>query len=716
MAINNLANLLANKELYPFKKRPSDLKYYLSPDEYNTLLTTIKSLINDYNEKIEGIGPSSSISIIKTIDTTEPSETTVFSSAATIAKINEKVIIATPVKGVDYKDGKDGKTPVKGVDYNDGITPVKGIDYKDGKDGKTPVKGVDYDDGITPVKGVHYNDGITPVKGVDYKDGKDGKTPIKGVDYNDGITPAFRYQGNWVQYSYDSISWINLFEVLVPSGSVITPPSENPARNNFITTYNATAGKNLVKDPTFRRKANWNIESEVYHRREDGQFITPAHQNIDKKKISQVLNLEVGTTYYYSVDIKTTDVIEEEGKVGGVIIHFTDTSFVLGSVKVLGTQNFTNYSGTFVANSPTSIFSMEGVNIHTSSTVGYGEVRFRNPAVSKTPITDLIFYSQAEVLIEAKIKYPLNADWGLPELTPNRTYTPSGPAFYGEQSNFVVDGLQFKDVPEDAIYLWNCHNVIIRNCDFTNVIAGKAIQLLECTNITIIYNNFHNIHRAVNAQQCGEGIKVDYNHVNKIAALMPDHANIIQFNGVVGRNCSISHNSIDNGIGILTPCDDQINLFASSGTPDSWIQVVGNWIRGGGYERSGAGIIGGDNDGQYQLIKDNILYEASSGGIGAGGGSNLSFINNTLYSKRRDTSRAAGVFWQWDIARDGLSTNITIENNSNNWRNENGQLSNGDFGEETRAIVPNWATTAMLIDTDINETILPPNIFVRFPV
>lgn len=37
--------------------------------------------------------------------------------------------------------GKDGYTPVKGVDYFDGI------DGKDGKDGYTPIKGIDYFDG-----------------------------------------------------------------------------------------------------------------------------------------------------------------------------------------------------------------------------------------------------------------------------------------------------------------------------------------------------------------------------------------------------------------------------------------------------------------------------------------------------------------------------------------------------------------------------------------
>lgn len=59
------------------------------------------------------------------------------------AKIDERLAVLkdgyTPIKGVDYFDGKPGlagKTPVKGVDYFDGLpgySPVKGIDYFDGK-------------------------------------------------------------------------------------------------------------------------------------------------------------------------------------------------------------------------------------------------------------------------------------------------------------------------------------------------------------------------------------------------------------------------------------------------------------------------------------------------------------------------------------------------------------------------------------------------------
>lgn len=74
----------------------------------------------------------------------------------------------TPVKNIDYFDGKDGYTPQKNVDYFDGRDGRDGIDGKDGADGYTPVKNKDYFDGKD---------------GSDGKDGKDGYTPVRGKDY-----------------------------------------------------------------------------------------------------------------------------------------------------------------------------------------------------------------------------------------------------------------------------------------------------------------------------------------------------------------------------------------------------------------------------------------------------------------------------------------------------------------------------------------------------
>lgn len=68
--------------------------------------------------------------------------------------------------GINGKDGANGK---------DGYTPVKGVDYFDGKDGKNGTNGVNGKDGING------KDGYTPVKGIDYFTETDKAEIVAGV-------------------------------------------------------------------------------------------------------------------------------------------------------------------------------------------------------------------------------------------------------------------------------------------------------------------------------------------------------------------------------------------------------------------------------------------------------------------------------------------------------------------------------------------------------
>lgn len=81
-------------------------------------------------------------------------------------------------KGDPGENGKDGYTPVKGVDYFDG---KNGIDGKDGQNGK---------DGYTPIKGKDYFDGKDGSDGVDGKDGAPGAPGESGVYVGSGTPPA----------------------------------------------------------------------------------------------------------------------------------------------------------------------------------------------------------------------------------------------------------------------------------------------------------------------------------------------------------------------------------------------------------------------------------------------------------------------------------------------------------------------------------------------
>lgn len=72
----------------------------------------------------------------------------------------------------------------RGLPGKDGYTPIKGIDYFDGKDGK------DGKDGYTPIKGIDYFDGYTPVKSVDYMTEEDINEIKEGLELDVEIEAA----------------------------------------------------------------------------------------------------------------------------------------------------------------------------------------------------------------------------------------------------------------------------------------------------------------------------------------------------------------------------------------------------------------------------------------------------------------------------------------------------------------------------------------------
>jgi hypothetical protein len=193
----------------------------------------------------------------------------------------------TPVKGVDYFDGKDGYTPKKGVDYFDGHTPVRGVDYYTENDKQeilddavpAATRGVMHIGGAEPTnpntkiwiktnvstgdttllvrtengdfKEVPYfvagdveGDYITQedlqsaidtalaqakASGeFDGDDGKDGHTPIKGTDYFTEVDKA-----EMVQDVLDSVDIPEVDEITIDAA--LSLDSENPVQNKVIT-------------------------------------------------------------------------------------------------------------------------------------------------------------------------------------------------------------------------------------------------------------------------------------------------------------------------------------------------------------------------------------------------------------------------------------------------------------------------------------------------
>lgn len=496
-------------------------------------------------------------------------------------------------------------------------------------------------------------------------------------------------------------------------------------RVQFISANNVGLGRNLIKDPAFRDGSKWNIESYNYNYRSNGAFYMSIHRYLDKRNGSQTLNLIEGARYYFKVEIATEDVIEQDGLIGGVGISFSNTDYNPASIRILGTTPFTEYSGSFIANSPTVVFSMTANNTHTSS--AYGLARFRNPIVSTDPdFTGSIYGSESEVLNEAKKRYPLNADYGLPEKLPERTYTPSSSLIYENINGLVIEGkILGHDLHSDrAITLWNCKNVTIKNCKFLDIHTGVAIYADTCENVVVEHCHFENIHRGfIAASTTYGGMIFRNNHVKNLLGSIYGgfvFSQAVQYNGVKGPNNAIINNSIDNILG-ESECEDVINMFNSFGTESSPLQITGNWIRGGGPknvlsgDHTGGGITLGDWGGEYQYVENNILVNSGSSGIGIGGGDFITIINNKIYGSLRPYGNASIVLYNWTPTETGETTSLTVRDNLCNWRNKDIYMKVMDAEHSLWPLLPNLETTAAIVDTDLDERILPPNIFVRFP-
>lgn len=115
----NINSLLANKEAHPLIEKPEELKHYLSPDEYNLILQTLQQLIDDYNNRIDGIDGVTLQNVIKSTDTTTiPSDYNVYTALRTLQEI-QAVISQSNAEYLSKKndDSAAGKiTFQKGLD------------------------------------------------------------------------------------------------------------------------------------------------------------------------------------------------------------------------------------------------------------------------------------------------------------------------------------------------------------------------------------------------------------------------------------------------------------------------------------------------------------------------------------------------------------------------------------------------------------------------
>lgn len=216
---------------------------------------------------------------------------------------------------------------------------------------------------------------------------------------------------------------------------------------------------------------------------------------------------------------------------------------------------------------------------------------------------------------------------------PTSGYKASVPVNLKGVNNITISGDSITAGGVPGFTLTNCYNIHIHG---NKVVNGKgnnsvAVYLVNCHDITIDSCYFSSVTSGVYAVDCTTNIVVTNNYMLNMVGPYP-RGQFVQFNGVSGSGNIISYNKCKNIMGQSTP-EDAINMFVSSGTVASPIQILGNWIQGGGPSKTGGGIMTGDSGGSYVIVSGNILVDPGQYGIANSGGSNISIVNNEIYAR-----------------------------------------------------------------------------------
>jgi hypothetical protein len=282
-------------------------------------------------------------------------------------------------------------------------------------------------------------------------------------------------------------------------------------------------------------------------------------------------------------------------------------------------------------------------------------------------------------------------------------YTISSPIVWNGKHDALISGLEITNPTGYCIYLINCDNITIQNCKLGPA-KDVGVILNTCTNIHITNCSMDSIESGVYALQ-SQGVEITYNDVKNVHGPFP-RGQMVQFDKVYGTGNRINYNVGENILGQSYP-EDEISVYMSNGTAEDPIQVIGNWIRGGGPSGSGGGIMCGDNGSSYLLVQDNILVNPGQYGIAIASGTNITINNNKIYAKRQPFTNVG--LYVWNQYPSACNT-ITVSNNQINWTGGKG-TSNGCWNNGNCGIVSGWNTNNC--SANIDSTILPAKIIGR---
>lgn len=266
-------------------------------------------------------------------------------------------------------------------------------------------------------------------------------------------------------------------------------------------------------------------------------------------------------------------------------------------------------------------------------------------------------------------------------------------------SNLLID---MKGSSTSPIRLTNCTNDTIVFCSLKNS-TSPAVYLYNCKGIVVMYDYFSNVSTGVYEENCTNAgtMIIALNQFRNMIGPMP-RGQFVQFNTTTNcTGCVIGWNRGENFAGASHP-EDTFNLYMSSGTASTPIQITTNWERGGGPSTTGSGGMLGDNGGSYQILKYNISVNPGNCGMAIAGGTNNTISNNQIYSAILPFSQNGGIY-VWDNNTQYHISNAIVSNNKVTWYRPDGSLDGFWFAIPITDTGNNW-------NANLNTSILPANI------
>lgn len=165
------------------------------------------------------------------------------------------------------------------------------------------------------------------------------------------------------------------------------------------------------------------------------------------------------------------------------------------------------------------------------------------------------------------------------------------------------------------------------------------------TNISVDRNVIHDISTGVVGIRAKNPIIMDRNCVYNIRGPFY-RGQMVQFDNVRDgtSGSKITCNFVNTLNSPVSHVEDHINMFETSGLPDSPIEIAYNRIRGG-KSQSGSGMVVGDGKkgGSNYYIHHNTIVDTANVGIGVVGGYNTRIENNRIYGEGKNPMQGTGI-------------------------------------------------------------------------